>query len=88
MTIVGLVWAVGLGVLAAAAAGLALGRRRRRLRPRQTGWLTDAMVREIIAGGRLEGEGVPEPPLDLDEIRREEDRFWGETWDAPEPHAE
>ncbi len=46
------------------------------------------MVQQIISRGRIEGEAVPEGPLDLEEIRREEDRFWGETWDAPEPHAD
>jgi hypothetical protein len=79
---------VGFGVLAAAAATLALRRRRRRLRPAQTGWLTDELVRQIIARGHIESELTPEPPLDWEEIRREEERFWTETWDRPEPYAE
>ena len=87
MTAVGSALAVGFAVLAAVAAGLAL-RRRRRLRPPRAGWLTDRMVAEIITRGRLETDDGPELPLDWEEIRREEDRFWTETWDRPEPHTE
>ncbi|MGH7545786.1 MAG: hypothetical protein ACREKI_06345, partial [Gemmatimonadota bacterium] len=76
-----------LAVLAAVAAGLVL-RRRRRLRPPRAGWLTDRMVAEIIARGRLETDDGPELPLDWEEIRREEDRFWTESWDRPEPYTE
>jgi hypothetical protein len=46
------------------------------------------MVAEIITRGRLETDDGPELPLDWEEIRREEDRFWTETWDRPEPHTE
>lgn len=79
---------VGFGVLAAVAAAIAIGRRRRRLRPPRTGWLTDAMVRDIVEHGRIEADTETPPPLDLEEIRREEDRFWAETWDRPEPQVE
>ena len=86
MTLVTLVLTLGSGALIAAAA-LGVVRRRRR-RGTRTGWLTDAMVRDILAHGRIETDAGPKPPLDLEEIRREEDRFWGETWDRPEPHLE
>ena len=71
------------------AAWLMARRRRRRLRPPGTiGWLTDDMVRDIIETGTLDGPGVPEEDLDLDEIAREEERFWSETWDEPGPYWE
>lgn len=87
MTVFDLTLLAGSGVLAAVGVALVL-RRRRRLRPRRTGWLTDAMVRDIVAHGRIETEAGPRTPLDLDEIRRAEDRFWSETWDRPEPTFE
>ena len=42
--------------------------------------LDDDMIR------RIEQEGVVEveEPLDLDEVREEEERFWSETWDIPD----
>lgn len=86
MTPFDLALTIGLGVLGAVAAGLALRRRRRR--PTRAGWVTDEMVRDIIARGRIETDAGPELPLDWEEIRREEDRFWTETWDRPEPYAE
>lgn len=87
MTSVGSALTVGFAVLAAVAAGFVL-RRRRRQRPPRAGWLTDGMVAEIIARGRIETDAGPELPLDWEEIRREEDRFWSETWERPEPYAE
>ncbi len=63
--------------------------RRRALRsPRQEGWLTDDMVRQIVERGTLTDGQVPERALDLEEIAREEERFWSETWDEPEHHWE
>jgi hypothetical protein len=44
--------------------------------------LSDDMVQRIEKKGRLRVD-VPEP-LDLDEIREEEDEFWAQTWDLPE----
>jgi hypothetical protein len=43
--------------------------------------LTDAEIRAIERGERVEADG----PLDLDEAAEEEERFWDETWDEPEP---
>ncbi len=45
--------------------------------------LDDGSVRRILEEGRLETDEDDEP-LDLDEIRREEERFWDETWDEPD----
>jgi hypothetical protein len=59
--------------------------RRRRLRiPPQKGWLTDEMVAQIIENGRLSERQVPERALDLEQIAKEEERFWTETWDEPD----
>ena len=71
------------------AAGVAVAIRRRRLRsPPQKGWLTDQMVGDIIKHGTLSGRQVPAEALDLEEIAREEERFWSETWDESEPYWE
>ncbi len=60
--------------------------RRRRLKvPPQKGWLTDDMVEQIIEHGRLSERQVPERALDLEQIAKEEERFWTETWDEPDP---
>jgi hypothetical protein len=63
---------------------VAMRRRRGVATPPQDGWLTDDMVRQIIEHGRLSGGQVPEAALDLEEIAREEERFWTESWDEPE----
>lgn len=44
--------------------------------------LSDAQIREIERLGRLDAEDVE--PLDVDEIRAEEDEFWEQSWDEPE----
>ena len=44
--------------------------------------VTDELIRQIESTGRLE-DSEPEP-LDLGEIRAEEDAFWEQTWDEPE----
>ncbi len=60
-------------------------RRRRGVQPpAQDGWLTDQMVQQIIERGALGDGQVPEAALDLEEIAREEERFWSESWDEPE----
>jgi hypothetical protein len=70
-------------------AGLvALRRRRRSKSPPRQGWLTDEMIRQIVASGTLSGSQVPDEELDLDEIAREEERFWSESWDESEPRWE
>jgi hypothetical protein len=71
-----------------AAGVVQVARRRRAKRPPETGWLSDEMVDEIIEQGRLSGRFVPEKALDLEEIAREEERFWSETWDETEPYWE
>lgn len=63
-------------------------RRRRWPAPRRSGWLTDRMVNQIIETGSLSGRQVPEADLDLEEIAREEERFWSESWDEPGPYWE
>ena len=45
--------------------------------------LDDDDIRRIEREGRLPAE--EEEPLDYDEIEEEERRFWGESWDEPEP---
>lgn len=65
------------GVLVAAA-WLGNRRRLRRMRDRE---LSDDAIRRIEASGRVEVD----EPLDLEEAAEEEDRFWSETWDEPEP---
>ncbi len=55
---------------------------------RRNGWMTNDMVRQIIDTGSLSGPQVPDQDLDLEEIAREEERFWSETWDEPEAHWE
>lgn len=71
------------------AAGLVMWRKRMERRPPgASGWLTDDMVDQIIREGKLRDDFVPDTGLDLQEIRREEDRFWSETWDEPDPYFE
>jgi hypothetical protein len=57
-----------------------LGYRRRIGEVRGSG-LTDADIRAIERGGRV----AADEPLDLGEAAEEEERFWDETWDEPEP---
>ena len=54
---------------------------RRRLRSLRDRGLSDGDIRRIEASGRVERD----EPLDLDEAAAEEERFWSETWDEPEP---
>lgn len=74
--------------LLAVAGAMRWGRRRRWQTPPRSGWLTDAMVRQIIRSGTLNGRHVPEADLDFEEIAREEERFWSESWDEPGPYWE
>lgn len=74
--------------LLVAAGILALVRRRQIKSPPQEGWLTDAMIRQIIRRGTLSDRNVPEEALNLEDIAREEERFWSETWDESEPYWE
>jgi hypothetical protein len=44
--------------------------------------VTDDMVHQIERQGTLRVE--EREPLDIDDVRAEEDSFWSETWDEPE----
>lgn len=44
--------------------------------------LDDDAIRRIVETGSLTVD--QDPPLDLEEIEEEEERFWSETWDEPE----
>lgn len=68
-----------IGLLALVAGVLYLLRRAEVRRQRQAG-VTDELLRRIEEHGRVEMD----EPLDLEEIQREEDRFWAESWDEPE----
>jgi hypothetical protein len=46
------------------------------------GSVTDDMVRQIEHQGTLRVED--REPLDIEDVRAEEDSFWSETWDEPE----
>lgn len=53
-----------------------------RLRQARKRELTQEMVRRIEEEGRLRWE---DEELDMESIREEEDRFWEQSWDEPEP---
>lgn len=55
---------------------------RRRIRDYVGGSTTldDDMIRRIEQDGAIEVD----EPLDLDEVREEEERFWSESWDIPD----
>lgn len=69
--------------LLALAAGLLTRYRIRRRTSRDGVEVTDDVVRQIEHEGEVQTD-EPEP-LDREEIREEEDRFWEEYWDEPEP---
>jgi uncharacterized membrane protein len=64
------------------AAGVAVRMRVRSATRREEVELDEEMIRRIEEEGRLETD--EREPLDWDEIREEEDRFWSETWDEPD----
>lgn len=71
------------------AAGFVTAMRWRRLKsPAPDGWLTDEMVDQIIERGSLTGGQVPEEALDLEQIAKEEERFWSESWEEPDHYWE
>ncbi len=74
--------------LLAAAIFVVVRRRRRMKAPAQENWLTDQLVQQIIEVGALSERQVPEEALNLEEIAKEEERFWTETWDEPDHYWE
>ncbi len=62
-------------------AGLAIRWRFMRRTGRVGTLLSDEDIDQILATGRLK---VDDDPLDLDEVREAEERFWSETWDEAE----
>jgi hypothetical protein len=44
--------------------------------------LDDEAIRRIMETGSLHVDD--DPPLDMEEIQEEEERFWSERWDEPE----
>lgn len=90
MTVIHWVSSLFLLVIAALMTGFVviLFRRRSFRGSPQDDWLTDDMVRQIIDRGTLTDYQVPEEELDLEEIAKEEERFWSETWDESEPFWE
>lgn len=71
-------WLFAIGAVLVVAAWYGNRRRLRRLKERE---LSDGAIRQIEVSGRVEMD----EPLDLDEAAEEEARFWGETWDEPDP---
>ena len=71
-------WLFAIGGLLVVVAGLGYRRRINRLKRRG---LSDAEIRQIEVSGRVEVD----EPLDLAEAADEEERFWSESWDEPEP---
>ena len=71
-------WLFAAGAVLVAGAWLA---NRGRLRRLKDGGLSDGDIRRIEASGTAELD----EPLDLEEAAEEEERFWNESWDEPEP---
>ncbi|WP_419162537.1 hypothetical protein [Candidatus Palauibacter sp.] len=55
---------------------------RRRLRHQTRSGVTDEVVHRIETLGRVDEEDIE--PVDLEQVRAEEDEFWAQTWDEPE----
>ena len=55
---------------------------RNRLRHQTRSGVTDEIVHQIEALGRVATEDVE--PVDMERVRAEEDEFWAQTWDEPE----
>ena len=68
-------------ILTLAVAGAAvLNRRRIREYIDGRSALDDDMIRRIEQDGSVDLDD----PIDMDEVRLEEERFWSETWDVPD----
>jgi hypothetical protein len=71
------------GIVAAVlaiAAGLLYRNRLEETRRLDPGVLDDDLIRQIEREGYIELE----EPLDLEDIRKQEERFWEESWDEPD----
>jgi hypothetical protein len=71
------------GIVAAVlaiAAGLLYRNRLEETRRLDPGVLDDDLIRQIERKGYIELE----EPLDLEDIRKQEERFWEESWDEPD----
>lgn len=62
--------------------GLAVRRKASASRREGRATLDDEAIRRIMETGALTVD--EDPPLDLEEIEEEEERFWSESWDEPE----
>lgn len=71
-------WIFAAGAVLVVVAGLGY---RRQLDEVKRRGLSDGAIRQIETSGRVELD----EPLDLNEAAEEEERFWGESWDEPEP---
>ena len=71
-------WLFALGALIVVVGWLEY--RRRLERVKEEG-LSDGDIRRIEASGWVDRD----EPLDLEEAKEEEERFWNESWDEPEP---
>ena len=71
---------VGLGSFAILA-GLAMRWRVLKRTGRIRSGLSDADVSHIVETGHL---AVDDSPLDMEEAREAEERFWSESWDEPQ----
>jgi membrane protein implicated in regulation of membrane protease activity len=69
-------------VALAALVAVAGWRFRHRFRRETRSGVTDEIVHQIETLGRVDAEDVE--PLDLEQVRAEEDEFWAETWDEPQ----
>jgi hypothetical protein len=74
-------WIFLLGAMVVTASWLGYRRRLARVRGPV---LTDEQIRAIEERGTLRLDEMDEP-LDLHDAQEEEERFWDESWDEPEP---
>jgi len=73
---------VSLGFALLVAVAVVVHYRRRAVPSEPEPTLTDEMIRQIEREGWLHIEDSE--PLDLDEIREQEELFWEESWDEPD----
>ena len=67
-------------ILTLVVAGAAVLNRRRIRDYIEGSTLDDDMIRRIEQDGSVDLDD----PIDMDEVRLEEERFWSETWDVPD----